>query len=1111
MITIQNNTPFYIKIFETTGAGTALGNLANLLEPYAKHHLSTLAGQHFAATLSIDRSFRIKDFDTSKNITIDHKDFKSLAPFSDFTPPTGPILWSGKNAQIHEIDEHGTEAPTGIPISENKYFLGAKARKTYVLRASQADNSIIGYFVTGLPVLRDPNDDTSWEFNHAVLPDPRDPNNIKTVPGGHKVKAQTWFIPNFISGFTDASGNHSISTGPPKGRISNDGKGLRLFTNEVAIYEYPNYNGGQSNGRFWIISTDSNNLDAFFKTTMNDDGNIDSQQQSVKMGPGTMAVLYSAPNHSGAKQEIGGNCAKANFHVKSLEILNIEAASSAGLNTHTEVAEQYHPKGTYYRTTVVRNGYAPKNSTPSPNATLKPGLAQKLYIESSTPVTAIVNGKSVSLKPFTTGQTPTVVDFNMMGQVEILIKANNNSIRVPNLFIYTDKMDSEMRVMIDPNTKVHKRLAEGKIKMGKFSKEKDLKKAGHDGTLGDVDKDHWDKVADFTTKTNQAVVKSSRHDAAGLHVQTNLDASHMQGFQDTVIHFGDGKVSTMESGTGKYKEYVANNVKDKPIKPFPKQMQHSLLRTSSYNQGTIALDDIGDIWDDVTSIGITIGHAIDEGIEDAIHIIAEIGDAFYHMALSAIDEIAKALKKIYDAVKLAIEKLIEFIKFLIAMFEGVRHTCATIHNTLTSAIDAIAGKITDLDVDSITQKISDMINAITGMSNTGHSNPHQGGSGSDFDSAIEKINWLINLITKGLSPSTIQPPDSLPVLQKIEDDVVSVFLKLLEDTLKAIESLAKDPDNVSGNFLDLLQKIAGDVENGLTGVVGDVLTEFKNNTEAFKSILEEELDLPSPIQDAINAIMGVISGEKCSPIGIISLLVGFPTTIIYFIMEGEAPYSDNKGNLWPSGLLTSQETIMTSSDHSTLVLGDSDTDKTVILICSIINDFLAIFVSPLMIVNAKIDKPKGKELALLLGCIKLLDGIITTIFCIKSSVNLSNTKTIFRDILVSASLLRGAWGVFGGIWNKTSSSKINNLPRINCVIDTILGLSKVAYGVVLVSYSTTNEDTENGSIAIGQGAGLVCELDGITDATEPIDIVVGALSAACPLGTAIARIVFISK
>lgn len=1101
MITIQNNTPFYIKIFETTGAGAALGDLTNLLEPYAKHHLSTLASQHFAATLSIDRNFRIKDFDTSKNITIDHKDLKSLTPFTDFTPPTGPILWSGKNAQVHEIDEQGNESPTGILISENKYFLGAKARKIYVLRAPQADNSIIGYFVTGLPALRDPNDDTSWQFNHAILPDPRDPNNIKTVPGGHKVKEQTWFVPNFISGFTDASGNHSISTGSPKGRISNAGKGLRLFTNEVAIYEYPNYNGGQDNGRFWIISTDSNNLDAFFKTTMNDDGNIDSQQQSLKMGPGTMAVLYSAPNHGGTKQEIGGNCAKADFHLKSLEILNIEAASSAGLNTHTEVAEQHYPKGTYYRTTVIRNGYTPKNTSSSEHATLKPGLAQKLYIESSTPVTAIVNGNSVSLKPFTTGQTPTVVNFNMMGQVEILIQANNNSIRVPNLFVYTDKMDSEMRVMIDPNTKVHKRLAEGKIKMGKFSVDKNIKQAGHDGTLGDVDKDHWDKVADFTTKTNQAVVKSSRHDAAGLHVQTNLDASNMQGFQDTVIHFGDGKVSTMESGTGKYKEYVANKVKNKKIQPFPKQMQHSLLQTRGYPQGTVALGDIGDIWGDITSIGVTIGHAIDEGIEDAIHIIAEIGDAFYHMALSAIDEIAKVLKKIYDAVKLAIEKLIEFIKFLIAMFEGVRHTCATIHKTLDSALGAITGKIEQLDIATVQKQIKSMIQGITGMSNSGHSQPNQGGSSSDFDSAMEKLNWLINLLTKGLTPNRDPSTSALPVIETIEKDLVKVFTGIIKDAVTAINAFAEDPNNVSSTFVDFLQGVAGEAEQGLCDIVEALLTELKKDTSILKDILGQPLGLPDPIADAINMIMGAISDEKCTPIGIISFLIGLPTTIIYFIIEGEAPYSDT-GNLWPSGLLASDTTLLQNYTVP-IDLQDSNVNKTVMSICAVLNDFLAVIVSPLTIANAKANLPSGKLLALILGAVKLTDSVISAIFYFQ---NFSSKNIVFRDMLVAGSLIRGTWGVLGGIWNQTQPEKIDGLAKINCVMDTLLGGIKIAYGIELIRSSENTLDTVNGIIAIGQGAGLVCEVDGITETVEIADIALITFSAACPFITALARI-----
>lgn len=320
-----------------------------------------------------------------------------------------------------------------------------------------------------------------------------------------------------------------------------------------------------------------------------------------------------------------------------------------------------------------------------------------------------------------------------------------------------------------------------------------------------------------------------------------------------------------------------------------------------------------------------IVHLAEDVATGLYHFVVTIAGDVYHAVLDCVEKVVGAIEWIYNKIKTGIEDLIKFLEFLFD-WQDIKRTKEVMANLasvfLKHQISQLGSFKTEVktgfsklktDIDKWSGANFPEFSSVGGSAVSSQSTPNSHSStSSNMLSHHFKYNAGSSVFT--MSDKVIsdvpEPLTQLFKLLKTERHIVTDLVTGLKQLFSEIDSLTPE------NFLKQLCGLIADalletVENVTLGII-DVLVALE---DGIIEILSVPLYIP-----VVSDILSDIGVSMPSLLDIFSWLVAIPTTLIYKVIKGSAPF--------PEGSQT--QAIIDASTYSALLtaLGDSSNDVT---------------------------------------------------------------------------------------------------------------------------------------------------------------------------------------
>lgn len=294
---------------------------------------------------------------------------------------------------------------------------------------------------------------------------------------------------------------------------------------------------------------------------------------------------------------------------------------------------------------------------------------------------------------------------------------------------------------------------------------------------------------------------------------------------------------------------------------------------------------------------------VEDAAESAWHFVATIGGTVYHAALDTVEAVVAAATWVYNAVKVAVEDVIEFLQFLF----GWQDILVT-HKVLKNVFLCLArSAITDASAlsSTVTQAFAQAkgtIDAWAGISNIDGSatatltrNPPLAMQNS------APANLGVHHFQNNCRSSSSDVPVSNPA-----DDIFKGLITVMEQQVGTLTEAADTvKTNIIDNFSDIgvagiIEQILDILATGILDVAGSVLTTsldvFAQLLDGAVEILTAKLDIP-----VLSWLYNQLTGEDLSILDVICLIAAIPVTVIYKAAAERAPFPAD--DPFTSGLL----------------------------------------------------------------------------------------------------------------------------------------------------------------------------------------------------------------
>ncbi|OOF98697.1 hypothetical protein ASPCADRAFT_204466 [Aspergillus carbonarius ITEM 5010] len=291
---------------------------------------------------------------------------------------------------------------------------------------------------------------------------------------------------------------------------------------------------------------------------------------------------------------------------------------------------------------------------------------------------------------------------------------------------------------------------------------------------------------------------------------------------------------------------------------------------------------------------------IKDAATDAWHFIAHIAGEVYAAVLDTVEAIVGAVKWVFNVIKTAIEAIIRFVQFLFE-WDDIRRTKNILHNLVTlffrHQISQIPQVKTSLNasVAAVEKSVNEWAD-ITDWSALGttasqtpaesSTNPMQGQTSGSQLLAGHLRNHASDLTVVGDTPSTSVTEDLVTDLL----NALSAEAEVLGDVYNRLQTLATDFHSLSVE--KVLQRLVGILVDGALSsaqvVVDALLDLLQTLADDALSLLDAKIHIPV-ISDILNAL-GV---ADISFLDLFSWIAAVAYTVVYKVIEGEAPFPDD--------------------------------------------------------------------------------------------------------------------------------------------------------------------------------------------------------------------------
>lgn len=320
------------------------------------------------------------------------------------------------------------------------------------------------------------------------------------------------------------------------------------------------------------------------------------------------------------------------------------------------------------------------------------------------------------------------------------------------------------------------------------------------------------------------------------------------------------------------------------------------LQNSLPNHGITLGDFLHAIWDTAT----TVMDFVVEKVKDGVQFVIKIGNEVFAWVVKTLREIGSFIQKIFDAIKVFFEDLFEFLAFLFD-WDSILETKNTFKDFANNAIVSLKGEIKHIKKfidDTLEKEIAkfspELVEIPDKLSKIDPSAP------SEDNSADPRSNWLNSkkdVISGGKQNSLTDqiPKDLSSVIESFFHEMKVILEKTgagFESQFHIIFEGFKDVIAGKLTFVDflklLMQKLAGLSLFLVKQLMDVILVSLEKLIDVALVGLNKVWDIPL-ISELYKEIT---KGDELTFIDVISLFLAIPTTILYKIGEGEAPFKN---------------------------------------------------------------------------------------------------------------------------------------------------------------------------------------------------------------------------
>ena len=324
------------------------------------------------------------------------------------------------------------------------------------------------------------------------------------------------------------------------------------------------------------------------------------------------------------------------------------------------------------------------------------------------------------------------------------------------------------------------------------------------------------------------------------------------------------------------------------------------------------LVDLGDLFRRLESEVEAVIHFVEDLAEEVWHMVVEIAGQVYHGILDCVEKIVAAATWLYNAIKVAIEDIIQFFEFLFGwqdiltthkvlknfFIQTAQYAIAEIGNTKTAVINGM-------------QQIQTNINNWAGIPNwggiptfeqtsgsTSASNPPPDGQNS-APSNLGVHHFKGNCAS---SSSSVAPADP----------VETIFNDLIALMNKEGETLAGAANEIKTQIIDQFASLSvTDVIKRFLAIISDTILQTAEN--AITMMLDIIAQLLTGMMDILTATIDIpvlswlykqLTQEDLSFIDLLCLISAIPVTLIYKIATDKAPFP--QGDAFTNGLINAK-------------------------------------------------------------------------------------------------------------------------------------------------------------------------------------------------------------
>lgn len=276
----------------------------------------------------------------------------------------------------------------------------------------------------------------------------------------------------------------------------------------------------------------------------------------------------------------------------------------------------------------------------------------------------------------------------------------------------------------------------------------------------------------------------------------------------------------------------------------------------------------------VTSIVIDVGKM-------TIHFAEDVAEVF----LDTVEDIWKAIKFVFNALKDIVEDIIDFLGALWDILKSIKPTAQALNQIITISLKQLSN---DLTSDSMKRNVANFIADLTGqMPNsvtTDNTNAKTSDQGSNIHHSFfgsSAINWIISHIEDMLSSG-----DSGGIEINLADDAL-VFaedaVKTVTDAIEGIFNIITNLDDFNNQVNMLSSKLNGDVQTVLKDLDQLILDLFEAIAQALAAIMKaltDEINIP-----IISELYAYLVGDQLTVSSLVSMVLAIPTAVIYGVFQ----------------------------------------------------------------------------------------------------------------------------------------------------------------------------------------------------------------------------------